>query len=228
VTKNWWRVRDSNPRSITRLIYSERPTVTASHRPSSRARLCWVAGSLLGSRSLPFAAYRQQFAHTSVHTDLALRRFCAQPAVSLVYTFGIDVLTDRSYALAMIEPMPSNLRSFRVDDDLWASAQEVAREREESLSSDVLRPALQRYVDRHGAVTPRAWIAAFSWDGMPRTGSGPVAVVTEDADGRLPDQLVNPADQNGAVLEGTWLFDGRDEKARIVSYHRVGQGHSDD
>lgn len=39
-------------------------------------------------------------------------------------------------------------RTIRVDDDLWLSASEAARERDESVS-DVLRRALRRYVNRY-------------------------------------------------------------------------------
>lgn len=40
------------------------------------------------------------------------------------------------------------VRPVRISDDLWARAQEVAREREESVS-EVIRSGLERYVRRH-------------------------------------------------------------------------------
>lgn len=42
--------------------------------------------------------------------------------------------------------MQNNIRSFRVEDELWLAASEIAKERGESLSADVLRPALEAYV----------------------------------------------------------------------------------
>src|ERR1700752_5061304 len=53
------------------------------------------------------------------------------------------------------EPMPNQprknnpVRTFRAEDELWDPALEAARERGESLSEHVIRPALQRYVKRH-------------------------------------------------------------------------------
>jgi hypothetical protein len=124
----------------------------------------------------------------------------------------------------MIDAMASKLRSFRVDDELWAAATAIARDRDESLSSDVLRPALSRYVERHGGATPpKIWIVAFEWEGMPRVGSGPVAMVTEDENGDVPQTLMDPVAQSGEVLPGLWLYDGRDEKARVVIYRRPDQ-----
>lgn len=40
------------------------------------------------------------------------------------------------------------IRTFRIPRDEWEAAQEVARERQESLSK-VIRDALRRYVARH-------------------------------------------------------------------------------
>ena len=41
------------------------------------------------------------------------------------------------------------VRTMRASDELWDAAQAVARARGESLSGDVLRPALERYVKRN-------------------------------------------------------------------------------
>ncbi len=43
------------------------------------------------------------------------------------------------------------LRNFRIDDDLWEAAAEVASKREESLSG-VIRQLLDMYVSTEGAV----------------------------------------------------------------------------
>jgi len=45
--------------------------------------------------------------------------------------------------------MQNNIRSFRVEDELWLAASEIAKERGESLSADVLRPALEQYVNEN-------------------------------------------------------------------------------
>jgi antitoxin component of RelBE/YafQ-DinJ toxin-antitoxin module len=45
-------------------------------------------------------------------------------------------------------PRGTTLRNFRADDSLWKRAQAVAAKRGESLS-DVLRAALERYVQRY-------------------------------------------------------------------------------
>lgn len=47
------------------------------------------------------------------------------------------------------------VRTLRVPDELWESAQAIAKAREESLSADVLRPALERYVKRHRKLLER-------------------------------------------------------------------------
>lgn len=41
------------------------------------------------------------------------------------------------------------VRTLRAPDELWDAAQAVAKARGESLSADVLRPALERYVKRN-------------------------------------------------------------------------------
>jgi len=43
---------------------------------------------------------------------------------------------------------PFPLRSFRIPDDEWRAALDVARSRDEALSQ-VIRAALRRYVTRH-------------------------------------------------------------------------------
>lgn len=47
----------------------------------------------------------------------------------------------------------TTLRNVRVADDLWQRARAVADERDESLS-DVMRTALERYVERHEVTLP--------------------------------------------------------------------------
>lgn len=46
-------------------------------------------------------------------------------------------------------PKRMELVTLRASDELWDAAQAVARARGESLSGDVLRPALERYVKRN-------------------------------------------------------------------------------
>jgi hypothetical protein len=47
-------------------------------------------------------------------------------------------------------PYPgTRLHPFRIADDLWADAMDVAKSRGENLSAHVVRPALERYVKRH-------------------------------------------------------------------------------
>jgi antitoxin component of RelBE/YafQ-DinJ toxin-antitoxin module len=48
---------------------------------------------------------------------------------------------------ATIGGMQNNIRSFRIDDELWLEAVKVAAERGETVS-DVIREALTRYVKR--------------------------------------------------------------------------------
>lgn len=43
------------------------------------------------------------------------------------------------------------LRPVRVEDDTWLAALEVAKQRGESLSADVIRPALRKYIEDHSA-----------------------------------------------------------------------------
>lgn len=49
----------------------------------------------------------------------------------------------------MPKPKKRPVRSFRVEDEIWLEAMQVATERQESLSDVVLRPALVRYVRTH-------------------------------------------------------------------------------
>ena len=65
-----------------------------------------------------------------------------------------------------------------------------------------------------------AWIASFSWPDMPQVGSLPVVTVWEDDHG-LPKLLVDPVDQNGAVVPGTWELEGRSTERSIAHYVRV-------
>lgn len=46
-------------------------------------------------------------------------------------------------------PVGTTLRNVRVADDLWRAAQNVAEKRDETLS-EVLRAALERYVEQYG------------------------------------------------------------------------------
>lgn len=46
-------------------------------------------------------------------------------------------------------PPGTRLRNVRVDDDLWNEAKAIAHARGETLSADVVRPALERYVKKH-------------------------------------------------------------------------------
>lgn len=46
------------------------------------------------------------------------------------------------------------LRNVRVDDDLWAEAKRIAKERRETLSA-VVKRALVEYVERHGGKIKR-------------------------------------------------------------------------
>lgn len=48
---------------------------------------------------------------------------------------------------ATMSGMQNNIRSFRIDDELWLEAVRVAAERGETVS-DVIREALTRYVKR--------------------------------------------------------------------------------
>lgn len=48
---------------------------------------------------------------------------------------------------ATIGSMQNNIRSFRIDDELWLEAVRVATEQGETVS-DVIREALTRYVKR--------------------------------------------------------------------------------
>jgi predicted transcriptional regulator len=49
----------------------------------------------------------------------------------------------------------TKIRSVRVADDLWADAQRVAKDRDESVT-EVIVQALQRYVKRNDKGTPQA------------------------------------------------------------------------
>lgn len=48
----------------------------------------------------------------------------------------------------------TKLRNLRVDDDLWAEAQRIAKERRETLSA-VMKRALVEYVEKHGGKAER-------------------------------------------------------------------------
>ena len=51
-------------------------------------------------------------------------------------------------------PRGTTLRNVRVADPLWEAARAVAESRGENLSEHVVRPALERYVKRHGVMPP--------------------------------------------------------------------------
>jgi transcriptional regulator with XRE-family HTH domain len=61
----------------------------------------------------------------------------------------------------------------------------------------------------------------FEWDNMPRVGSGPVAAISR-VNGVFPSLLIDPIDQNGAVVSGRWEYDGVDEQHGLVIYHHFG------
>lgn len=48
----------------------------------------------------------------------------------------------------------TKLRNLRVDEDLWAEAQRIAKERRETLSA-VMKRALVEYVEKHGGSVER-------------------------------------------------------------------------
>jgi hypothetical protein len=52
---------------------------------------------------------------------------------------------------AMPQPPKKPVRSFRVEDKIWLEAQQIATERQESLSDVVLRKALLQYIKKHGS-----------------------------------------------------------------------------
>lgn len=53
------------------------------------------------------------------------------------------------------EPVPATkLRNLRVDEDLWAEAQRIAKDRRETLSA-VMKRALVEYVEKHGGTVKR-------------------------------------------------------------------------
>lgn len=119
--------------------------------------------------------------------------------------------------MAMIDTMPSNMRSFRVDDELWTRAQETAKRRGEALATDVLRPALERYVERFGEeLEVKPWLAFFH--GFERVGVGSIGLVMEGPGGVLPHLLVDPKDSEGKPIRGRWAYDGKNTDKREAYY----------
>jgi hypothetical protein len=51
----------------------------------------------------------------------------------------------------MPQPPAKPVHSFRVEDEIWDEAMEIAKERRESLSDVVLRKALIQYIKKNGS-----------------------------------------------------------------------------